>query len=380
MKIIHIGLVGPFTENMTYQGNQLSDQNAKDRHNVTFIASCSKFYKGEIVYGLPEDYFMDNGVRLIRLEYIKILNSFISKKIRKVKNLYLLLEEIKPDVIFFHDIGTWEILSVAKYKEYHPSVKLYVDSHADANNSAKNFISKYFLHKLFYRAIFRKSLPSIDKVFYLSFECGEFLKSMYHVPKEKMEFYPLGGIIFSKEERHIKREKIRNSLELNDNQVLFIHSGKMDKYKRTADILKSFSKVKSDKIRLVIIGSMTMDVREAVEPLIEADFRVFFAGWKTADELLEYLCAADVYVQPGGQSATLQNAICCGCSIMIYPYKSHEPYLQGNGYYIVSVEDMMRVFQEIADDPSVLKMMGENSDKIARELLDYKKIAARLYE
>ena len=121
-------------------------------------------------------------------------------------------------------------------------------------------------------------------------------------------------------------------------------------------------------------------MKSKLEPLIEKDKRVNFAGWKVADELIEYLCAADLYVQPGSQSATLQNAICCGCPIMLYPHKSHKPYLRGNGYYVKSKEDMKRVFKEILNHPNLLRTMSDNSEKIAKELLDYKKLAARLYE
>ena len=74
----------------------------------------------------------------------------------------------------FHNIGGWEMLTVTRYKKSHPNIKLYVDSHADANNSAKNFFSSLFLHRIFYRVILHKSLPYIDKVFYLSYETGEF--------------------------------------------------------------------------------------------------------------------------------------------------------------------------------------------------------------
>ena len=211
-------------------------------------------------------------------------------------------------------------------------------------------------------------------------EVLSFIKEMYNVPEEKTEFYPLGGTIIDGEERQIKRDKIRRTLKLSDEDILLVHSGKMDKLKRTEDILWALAKLPSERLHFVIVGSIPENMKPVLEPLIEADKRVNYVGWKTADELMEYLCAADVYVQPGGQSATMQNAICCGCAMMLYPHKSHEPYLQGNGYYVQSIEDMRRVFQEIADDSSVLKRMSENSMKIARELLDYRKLAARLYE
>jgi len=380
MNIVHVCLASSFTENMSYQENLLSAQNALDGHVVTVVTNCSEYNAGKAIYAEPEDRVMDNSVRLIRLEYDKVLNPFISEKVRKVKALYTLIEKLKPDVILFHGLSGWELLSVARYKKQHPNMKLFTDNHADVNNSATNLISNCFLHKGFYRAITQKSLPYIDKVFYLSYDCGDFLKSMYHVPEEKMEFYPLGGTIFSESDIKAKRQKIRRSMGLTDNDILFVHSGKMDKFKRTGEIVKAFSQVASDKISLLLIGSITDDVWEEVETLIEADSRVSFAGWKTADELMEYLCSADVYVQPGGQSATMQNAICCGCTMMLYPHKSHEPYLQGNGYYVKKMEDMKRVFQEIADDPRVLKTMRESSVRIAKELLDYKKLSARLYK
>ena len=380
MKIVHVCLASSFTENMSYQDNLLPEQNVLDGHEVVVISNCRKYLSGKEVYAEPEDRVLDNGIRLIRLEYDKVLTLFISGKLRKVKAIYPLLEDLKPDVILFHGISGWGLLSVARYKKNHPNIKVYVDSHADAHNSATNLVSKYFLHKIFYRMIIQKSLPYIDKILYVSIETLNFIKGNYKIPEEKTEFYPLGGTIIDYEENQIKRGKIKNALKLSDEDILLVHSGKLDKLKKTEDILRALIEVPSERLRLVIVGSIPEDMKPVLEPLIEADKRIKYVGWKTADELMEYLCAADVYVQPGGQSATMQNAICCGCAMVLYPHKSHEPYLQGNGYYVKSIEDMKRVFQEINDNPSVLKKMSDNSMKIARELLDYKKLAARLYE
>ena len=247
MNIVHISLSSTFTENMSYQDNLLSAQNKRDGHSVTVISNCSKFDAGQVIYAEPEDRVMDNGVRLIRLEYDKVLNSFISGKVRKAKELYSLLNDLKPDVILFHGIG-WEILNAARYKKEHPSIKFYADSHADYNNSATNFTSKYFLHKAFYRSIIKESLPKIDKIFYLSIECGDFLKLMYHVPQDKMEFYPLGGMIIEGKERQAKRDKIRNKLKLSDEDILLVHSGKLDNLKRTDDILEALAEVPAEKL------------------------------------------------------------------------------------------------------------------------------------
>lgn len=380
MNIVHINLTGAFTEDMSYQDNLLSAQNALDGHNVSFITTCMKYNNGKRIQTEKEDCILDNGMRLIRLEYTNVFGPLFSQKVRRVNELYSLLENLKPDILMFHGLSSWELFTCARYKKFHSKVKLYADSHADANNSATNFLSRFLLHQIFYKSIIKKSINYIDKILYLSYECGDFLRELYNLPQNKLEFYPLGGIIYPEEILLAKRERMRQSLQFNKDHLMFVHSGKMDKLKRSADVLRAFSQVESNRIRLVLIGSMTEDVREEVEPLIKVDPRVSFVGWKNADELMEYLCAADVYVQPGGQSATMQTAICCGCAVMLYPHKSHEPYLQRNGYYIKSIEDMRKVFQEIADSPSILKGMSENSMKIANELLDYKKLAARLYK
>jgi glycosyltransferase involved in cell wall biosynthesis len=380
MKIVHVCLASSFTEHMYYQDNLLPNQNVLDGHDVTVISNCRKFENGKEIYTKPENRVMDNGIRLIRLEYDRLLTSYISRKVRKVNVLYSILEKLKPEIILFHGLSGWELLNVAKYKNKYPNIKLYVDSHEDAHNSAKKFISEYFLHKFFYRKIVKKSISCIDKILYVSLESQSFIREMYHVPREKTEFYPLGGTIIEGVERQSRRDKIRSALRLSDHDILFVHSGKLDKLKRTEDILRALAKVPSESAHLAIIGSIAGDMKLTLERLIEADKRVTYAGWKTADELMDYLCAADVYVQPGSQSATMQNAICCGCAMMLYPHKSHEPYLKGNGYFVETVEDMIAGFRRIVDQPELLHQMRVNSFKIARDLLDYRKLALRLYQ
>ena len=39
MRIAHVGVAGPFTENMSYQDNILSHQNALDGHEVLYISN-----------------------------------------------------------------------------------------------------------------------------------------------------------------------------------------------------------------------------------------------------------------------------------------------------------------------------------------------------
>jgi glycosyltransferase involved in cell wall biosynthesis len=379
MKIILIGLASRFTEGMTYQDNLLANQLKADGNEVIIIAECYKFHNGVIIRTEEEDKVLDNGIRLIRLKYRNFLGEFISGKVRAVKELNVILENERPDIIFHHGLQSYELLTVARYKKNHPSVKLYVDSHEDFHNSATNFLSKHILHRMYYKYIIQRSLPHIDKVFCVAYENFDFLKQLYNVPDDIMEFYPLGGIVPDENVRQEKRKEIRKELMLSEQDTLVIHSGKMDKLKRTEEILKAFIQVPSDKIKLILIGSLSDEVGNRVEELISSDQRIVFLGWKKGTELMDYMCAGDLYIQPGSQSATMQNAICCGCVAALYPYESHK-YLLGDGvFYIDTIEDMKNLFKDILDNPREFERKRAKTDKIAREVLDYKVLASRLF-
>ncbi|WP_088052517.1 glycosyltransferase [Virgibacillus dakarensis] len=380
MKIILVGLATRFTEGMTYQDNLLANQLRTDGNEVIVISDCYKYDNGSVVKTEEEDRILDNGIRLIRMEYRNILGGFISNKVRAVNGLYEFLEKEKPDIVFHHGVQSYELLTVANYKKDHPKVKFFVDNHADFHNSATNFFSKYILHKTFYRYIIQISLPYIDKVFYIGYDGPVFLKKIYNVPNDMMEFYPLGGIVPTEKERREKRQEIRNSLRLKEDEVLLVHTGKMDKLKRTVEILETFIQVPSERLRLVLIGSLSDDIKETVENLVLSDKRISFLGWKNANQLFKYLCASDLYLQPGSKSATMQNALCCGSAVAIYPYQSYEYYLNKETvFYIRTTNDMKDVFESISIDPRQLDGKRKASGKIVRETLDYKVLASRLY-
>lgn len=379
MKIMHIGLSSAFTENMTYQDNLLSDQNRIDGHEVLYVSDCHKYKNGKLVETEYEEKILENGIRLIRLPYHKILNKFISGKIRKADKLEKIIKEYKPDVILYHGVCGYELKTVAKYKKENTEVKLYVDSHEDFHNSGTNFVSRQFLHKGFNRKVVQNALPYIDKILCVSYECYEFLNKMYKVPENMMELYPLGGTVFPEKIRQKKRMRRRAELGLKNNDILLVHSGKMDKYKRTADILKALKEVNSNNIQLAIIGALADDVNEEITQLIKKDSRVKFLGWKNSDELLEYLCASDLYIQPGGQSATMQNAACCGSALALYPYESHKVLMEETCFYINTIEDMVQLFKKITEQPNILDMKRLESYTLAQNKLDYKILAKRLY-
>ncbi|MEZ2691703.1 glycosyltransferase family 4 protein [Psychrobacter faecalis] len=379
MKILHICLAAHYTEGMAYQDNQLPDQNFKDGHDVLVVSDCYKYENGELVKVPEEDKVLDSGVRLIRLEYDFIINKTISAKVRKVTKLKELLEQEKPDVILFHGVAGWELLTVANYKKNNPKTKLYLDSHQDLYNSGTFFISLFFQYRIFNRYIVSRIRKHVDKVLYISLDSRDFLMKIYGFSEEELEFYPLGGNIVDEDMKKCLSKSVRKSNGYTCDDIIIVHSGKLSKSKKTNELIEAFSSVSSERLKLIIIGSIPKEETAILDPLISADKRISFLGWKTSSELVKYLCAADLYFQPGTQSATMQNAICCGTPIALYPYKSHEPYLKNNGFYVSCKSDYVEVFEKVLSNPNILKKMSLESYSIARKLLDYKLLASRLY-
>lgn len=101
MRVLHIGLASHYTEGMSYQDNLLPEMNLQEGHEVVFITDTYKYIHGELIHGREEDSVLPNGLRLIRLEYDKIINEFVTVKIQKVHRLRFLLEEIRPDAILY---------------------------------------------------------------------------------------------------------------------------------------------------------------------------------------------------------------------------------------------------------------------------------------
>lgn len=379
MKIFHICLASHYTEGMTYQDNQLPDQNAKDGHEVIVVSDCYQYESGKLIETPEEDRVLSSGVRLIRLKYDFIFNGTVSAKIRKVSRLYRLLELERPDVVLFHGVAGWEMLSAARYKRAHPNTKLYIDSHEDFHNSGTFWASRFFQYRVFNRLLVSKIRSVVDKFLYLSSESKDFLSQMYGLKNEDMEFYPLGGNVVPKAQRLHYSKEIRARHGFSSDDILILHSGKLDAAKKTVELVQAFLTVGRTNLKLVVIGSIPDSQRSLLEPLFDKSPNVFFLGWKSGRELVAYICAADLYFQPGTQSATMQNAICCGTPVALYPYASHRPYIRDNGYFVSDSDDYVRVFEALEIDKKNLAKMSDNSYALAYELLDYKVLAKRLY-
>ncbi|MBL4599825.1 MAG: glycosyltransferase family 4 protein [Rhizobiaceae bacterium] len=379
MKIVHLCVSNFYVDGYSYQENELIREHVRAGHDVKVIASTETIGpNGKLTYTEARNYLGSEGARVTRISYLKCIPSKIVRKMRVHSEIFQLLEEFDPDVILFHSLCSWELLTVAKYKRTHPKVLFYADSHEDWNNSAQSFVSREILHKRYYGPILRRALPQIEKLLCISTETMDFVEEVYSIDRDKLEFFPLGGHPVPDQEYAKLRKTTRESLGVKDDQTMFVQSGKQTIRKKLIDSLKAFAATPEPNFRLFIVGILFDDIREEAQQLIDTDPRVTFLGWKSASELAEILIAADIYLQPGTQSVTMQSSLCAHCAVIIDDVKSHAPYIRDNGWLINENYSLAWILADVSKRKSELKRMQDASYQLALEFLDYSKLAKRI--
>lgn len=375
-KILHLCVSNYYSDGHLYQENALIGAHVAAGHEVLVIASTEYIAAdGRLAYGPPRDYVGPEGARVMRLPYAGWLPARLRPKLRIHPGLYRRIAGYGPDVMLFHGFCGWELGTAARYARDNRHVPLYVDTHTDWNNSARSWASRELLHKRFYRPIVEAALPHIRQVLCTTSETMSFARDFYRVPEDKLELFPLGGHPLPDADYFTRRDRTRAALGLGPEHILLVQSGKFTAAKKLGEALAALASVPDPRLRLAVAGVLQPDVRAAAQALMAADRRVLDLGWQSSEALTDLLCAADVYLQPGTQSVTMQHALCCRCAVILDDVPAHA-HVAGNGWLIGRDGDLPTLLAALprAD----LGAMAARSFCYARETLDYRRLAERV--
>ena len=155
MKIVHLCLSCFYIDGYGYQENQLPAQHVRTvtRSRSLRRPSPSTPSASPATWS-PLTTWAATGRVSSACPYRAGLPAALARKVRAYPGVRRWLDALQPDVILFHGMCAWELLTVARYARAHPSVQLYVDCHEDFNNSARGWVSRQLLHASFYRPIF----------------------------------------------------------------------------------------------------------------------------------------------------------------------------------------------------------------------------------
>lgn len=372
MRILLI-LGAQFTEEMLYKENYFIRANVEKGHKILILSVNKKYVNGNLVNVPENEYDLNENVHVIRKAFKSIGPRKLSDKIKITQNFMQHIRNFSPDIIFFYSFPMYDLLKLKQIKNEFPDTKIYADSSATKENSARGIMSQYILHKWIYRSWVRQSLDNIDCIYYVIPEVREFLEIMYKIPSDKMEFRPLPSKVLGNNEKVKSRQLFLETHDLNKDNIIFVHAGKMDRKKLTIEILDKFVKARDDRFKLYLAGSFSDDIKDEVEKYLNLDSRICYMGFLSGEELTRVLAAADLYIQPGSVSQIAQTAL--GCSTPIAVPKDYEIFYNNNGFILNSVNDLEEVFRQVSDNPEILKEMSVNAGATAREMLDYKNLA-----
>ena len=379
MKIAHLCLSCFYIDGHSYQENLLVQQNIKDGHDVKVIASTESFdNKGNIIFLDPMMYAGVDGADVYRVAYNKNILKKFQSKIRSYEGVFEILKNFQPDVIYFHGLSAFELLTIAKYKKIYSNVKIILDCHSDKYNSALTLSSK-ILHRCIYKPIFNRMVSCVDRIFCVSLETIDFAIDYYNAPKNKVEFYPLGGECLDDKTYHEKRYIERENLNISNDKVVILQTGKMNKNKKLIESLMEFNKLKDDRFVYLIAGSLDSTIENEALNIINQDMRIKYLGWVNSDKMQNILCASDIYIQPGTQSATMQQSLCLRNSVILADFKSHKPFVNDNGWLIKDPSEISTILFNISKKTDIISKMSQKSYEISLEMLAYEKLANKIY-
>ena len=379
MKILHLMLGCFYIDNYSYQENYLPKHHKLQGHDVEIVASLFTFDENGKGKWLPKADKYDNeyGIPVTRLAF---KNGKLAKRLRWYVGLQEELERIQPELIFIHGVQFMDISVVAKYCKKHPDVKVYADNHSDFSNSATNWVSKNVLHKIIWRSCAKTINPYVIKFYGVLPARVEFLANVYGLPREKIELLVMGAddeSVAAAAKPEV-RQRIRQQYGLNDDDIVIMTGGKIDAFKtQTLLLMEAVKNIADPKVRLVVFGSVTPELKDQVEALADGT-KVQYIGWVQAKDSYDYFAAADLVVFPGRHSVFWEQVAAQGVPLLVKRWDgtTHTD-VCGNTVFLEQ-DSVDEIFQKLTEllQPENYAKIKEAAEKASEEFL-YSKIAKR---
>lgn len=182
--------------------------------------------------------------------------------------------------------------------------------------------------------------------------------------------YSVDDTLFEKRNESLDRIECRKSLDIHDNQVVFLFSGKMIPRKQPLLLAKAALQLK-DEDRLVLVflgdGEQFGDLKKQLDPILKKRF--IAPGFINQSELRQYFMAADVFVLPSRYDTwglVVNEAMHYGlpCIVSDRVGSRRDLVIQEETGHIFPHEDptaLARCMQQFLNDPSLASRLGDKA-------------------
>ena len=383
MKIVHICLVGGYTEGLHYQENVIIKYQALDGHDVSLITTDHCYTEG--VWGLCQtesNYINPHGVHIIRLPFALPFPYNVNRQLGIFKGFYNVLEKLDPEIIFVHNIQFQDIRKVAAYKKRHPQVAVYVDNHSDLINSARNWFSRNTLYRFWWKPCAKAIEPYTKKFWGVMPSRVDFLHNIFGISPDKTDMLLMGAddeSVVRVENPAIQRTT-REKFGILQEDFLIVTGGKIDVTKpHTLLLMKAVREIARDNLKLLVFGSVAEELQNDFFSLCDGN-KVQYIGWAQSDQAYEYFASADLVAFPGKHSVYWEQVTAQGVP-MICRYWDGTTHIDigGNVEFLTqdSVEEISKKLLQILDKPGKYDEMKKAAQSDLRHEFSYKIIARK---
>lgn len=327
MKILH--LASYYMEGLGYQENFLPhaqlkylQENDSKHSEVTFLTSerSYPFDNFDDVYGklLGERIKSEAKIIEVGVEFIKTKPIFESIK-RKVCllnpiTIYRVLKNKKPDIIHLHGSTNLNLITLLLFSFFF-DYKLFIDCHADSQNSNVKSISNKILYSLF-SLIFKVFDKKVCLHLAVTDASREYLQKQLNINSNKIELTPLGYDEKDIYYDEVGANKVRTEFGIGDDIKLLGYFGKLSSEKKVYESLVIFNELlkKSLKLHFIVIGGGDPLYKSKLIEFIKLngiESHVTFKPLQGRDVLRYYLSACEIAFWIGSASNSIQEAMAC---------------------------------------------------------------------
>ena len=302
MKIVHVSISSPFIDSWGYQENLLPKYLQMEGTKNYIIASANDIpahLKSEIV-NKGTNYVYD-GIVVRRIPTKKISTSFAF-----TKGLHKVLEEIKPDIIFHHNLNCTSMPICARYAK-RKGIPMVCDNHADTINMTKHRLWAWFYYKLLIGFSCKIHKKQIYKAYGVTHARCDFIHDYFGLAKNKIDFLPIGADVDLADTINSKAE-LRQLYGFSDEEFIIVSGGKMGIGKGTDNLIWAVEELHNEypMLSLVLFGKFEDD--ETASQANNSQVTAVY-GWCDRVKTLQLLKLADVACWPIHHTTLIEDAV-----------------------------------------------------------------------
>ena len=383
MKIVHIAPNAPYNEGWGYQDNLLPKYHARLGHDVTLIITNRTHCDGNIVETDCETSYSPDGFRVVRrknvMPHFLKLDVFFSKI-----NVYDILEDIKPDFVFYHGLVSSTIFQVTYYKRHvNPDMVIVQDNHLDYNIGFGKKMSLWQkILVLKHRLVYAMNDKYISKVYGVTPWRKDYAIDVFGVPSKKADILIMGADDdqIDLQHRHEIRENLRKQYNVKDSDFLIVSGGKIDRRKKIDLLMRAVAGQSNTK--LLVFGNVLDDIKDDFDQLVKENENIIYIGWIDSAKVYDYFFAADLVFFPGQHSVLWEQACASKVPCVFERWEGMDHVNNGGNSDFVSpvtVDSLKAKIEELKFTPKYFKMKSiAESEKT--DIYLYSKIAEKSLE